>query len=36
MGLEGAILIPVAVLGSAVIIYFGLAHVREREHKTEE
>lgn len=39
MGLEGAVLVPVMVLGSAVIIYWGLAHVREREQrerKTEE
>lgn len=33
MGLEGAILIPTAILGCAAIIYFGLSHVRAR--KTE-
>ena len=31
MGLEGAILVPILILGCATIIYFGLIHVRERK-----
>jgi hypothetical protein len=30
-GLEGAILIPILILGCAAIIYFGLIHVRDRQ-----
>lgn len=30
MGLEGAVLVPVLILGSAAILYFGLISVRER------
>ncbi len=31
MGLEGAILIPVSIVGSAAILYFGLIAVRRRQ-----
>jgi len=31
MGLEGAILVPVLILGSAAIIYYGLISVRPRQ-----
>jgi hypothetical protein len=31
MGLEGAILVPVLILGSAAIIYYGLIGVRPRQ-----
>jgi hypothetical protein len=31
MGLEGAILVPILILSSAAIIYFGLNHVRQRK-----
>ena len=31
MGLEGAILGPVLILGSAAIIYYGLISVRPRQ-----
>jgi NADH:ubiquinone oxidoreductase subunit 4 (subunit M) len=31
MGLEGAVLIPVMILGSAAIIYYGLIAVRQRQ-----
>jgi nitrogen fixation-related uncharacterized protein len=31
MGLEGAILIPVSILASAAILYWGLAAVRDRQ-----
>lgn len=36
MGLEGAILVPILILGSAAIIYFGLNHVRERKREEGE
>lgn len=38
LGLEGAILVPVLILGSAAIIYFGLIAVRPRqlERRREE
>ncbi len=35
MGLEGAIVVPVLILGSAAIIYWGLLGVRER-HLAEQ
>jgi hypothetical protein len=35
MGLEGAILIPILIMGSAVIIYFGLIGVRTRRVERE-
>ena len=31
LGLEGAILVPVLILGSAAIIYYGLISVRPRQ-----
>ncbi|MGD2154586.1 MAG: hypothetical protein PVG79_15050 [Gemmatimonadales bacterium] len=31
MGLEGAILVPILILGSAAIIYWGLLAVRNRQ-----
>jgi hypothetical protein len=31
MGLEGAILVPILILGSAAIIYWGLLGVRDRQ-----
>ena len=31
MGLEGAILVPVLILGSAAIIFYGLISVRPRQ-----
>jgi hypothetical protein len=31
MGLEGAILLPIMILGSAAIIYWGLIGVRDRQ-----
>jgi hypothetical protein len=31
MGLEGAILVPIMILGSAAIIYWGLLAVRDRQ-----
>jgi hypothetical protein len=31
MGLEGAILVPISILGSAAILYWGLAAVRDRQ-----
>lgn len=31
MGLEGAVIIPFLILGSAAIIYWGLIAVRERQ-----
>jgi hypothetical protein len=40
MGLEGAVLIPILILGSAAILYYGLLGVRtrriqrRREHRT--
>jgi hypothetical protein len=34
MGLEGAILIPAAILASAAIIYYGLMPVRSRQLET--
>lgn len=33
MGLEGALLIPVLILGSAAILYYGLLGVRARQLK---
>ena len=30
-GLEGAVLIPVLILGRAAILYFGLINMRERQ-----
>ena len=36
MGLEGAVLVPVMILGSAVIIYLGLIHARERKPENGE
>ncbi len=30
-GLEGAILIPILILGSAAILYYGLIGMRERQ-----
>jgi len=30
-GLEGAILVPVLILGSAAILYYGLIGTRERQ-----
>jgi hypothetical protein len=30
-GLEGAILIPILILGCAAIIYYGLISVRDRQ-----
>jgi hypothetical protein len=31
MGLEGAVLIPILILGAAAIIYYGLIGVRSRQ-----
>lgn len=31
MGLEGAVLVPLLILGSAAILYFGLIDTRERQ-----
>ncbi len=31
MGLEGAILVPILILGSAAILYYGLIGVRSRQ-----
>jgi hypothetical protein len=31
MGLEGAVLIPILLLGSATILYYGLRSVRARQ-----
>jgi hypothetical protein len=31
MGLEGAVLIPILILGSAAIIYWGLLGVRDHQ-----
>jgi hypothetical protein len=31
MGLEGAILVPVLILGSAAVLYYGLISVRSRQ-----
>ncbi len=31
MGLEGAILVPILILGSAAILYYGLISVRSRQ-----
>ncbi len=31
LGLEGAVLIPVLILGSAAILYYGLIDTRERQ-----
>lgn len=31
MGMEGAVLIPVLILGSAAILYYGLLEVRARQ-----
>jgi hypothetical protein len=31
IGLEGAILVPVLILGSAAILYYGLISVRSRQ-----
>jgi hypothetical protein len=31
MGLEGAILVPILILGSAAIIYWGLLGVRDHQ-----
>lgn len=31
MGLEGAVLVPILILGSAAIIYWGLLRVRDRQ-----
>ena len=31
MGLEGAVLIPLLILGSAAILYFGLIGIRARK-----
>ena len=31
MGLEGAVLVPILILGSAAIIYWGLLGVRDRQ-----
>jgi hypothetical protein len=35
MGLEGAILVPILILGSAAILYFGLIGVRTRRAESE-
>lgn len=31
MGLEGAVLVPILILGSAAILYYGLISVRARQ-----
>lgn len=31
MGLEGAVLIPILILGSAAVLYYGLLGVRARQ-----
>jgi hypothetical protein len=31
LGLEGAILVPILILGCAAIIYYGLIHIRPRQ-----
>jgi len=31
MGLEGAILVPILILGSAAILYWGLLAARDRQ-----
>ncbi len=36
MGFEGAVLVPILILGSVVIIYYGLIHVRDRKPETDE
>ena len=31
MGLEGAVLIPILILGSAAILYYGFVRIRPRQ-----
>ena len=35
-GLEGVVLIPILILGSAAILYFGLIGVRARQAKRRD